>query len=186
MAVFSTYFIVGLGGFSLIQSLSSFPVISKIIKWIGILFAFTIGVLNFYDYYLYKKGKTSDNILQLPKFLKLKIHENIREKSKSKFFFASAFALGFLVSIFELACTGQVYLPTIVYIVKATPLKIYGIVYLLLYNLMFIVPLLMIFLLVYFGITSEKLTDIFKSHLGKIKISLGIFFISLAALILLL
>ncbi|MEK6645994.1 MAG: DUF1573 domain-containing protein [Candidatus Firestonebacteria bacterium] len=184
LAVFVTYFIVGLGGFSLIQSLSSFAIISKTIKWIGVLFAFIIGILNFYDYYLYKKGKISDNILQLPKFLKLKIHEKIRETSKSKLYFTSAFVLGLLVSLFELACTGQVYLPTIVYIVKATPFKVYGIAYLLLYNLMFILPLLIVFLLVYYGVTSEKLSSIFKVHLGKIKISLGIFFISLAILIL--
>ncbi len=52
--------------------------------------------------------------------------------------------LGFLVSVFELACTGQVYLPTIVYLVR-TERQLGGYLYLGLYNLGFIAPLLGVF-----------------------------------------
>jgi cytochrome c biogenesis protein CcdA len=56
-----------------------------------------------------------------------------------------SFVTGLLVSILEAVCTGQVYLPTIAYVLKRTHLWVEALGYLLLYNIMFIAPLFVVF-----------------------------------------
>ena len=70
---------------------------------------------------------------------------------------AAAFITGIIISGIELVCTGQIYLPTIIYMKQVTGygLQITG--YLLLYSLMFIIPLLAVFFLYFWGIHSEKM-----------------------------
>ena len=66
-------------------------------------------------------------------------------------------ASGFVVSILEFTCTGQVYLPTILFVTNIPSMRVSATSYLVLYNVMFIVPLLIIFGIVYWGVTSEQL-----------------------------
>jgi len=75
---------------------------------------------------------------------------------------ASTLVLGFLVSVFELACTGQVYFPTLVYLHQVRQ-SAGSFSYLLLYNFVFILPLLAVFALSYWGVSSQKLTAWFGS-----------------------
>jgi cytochrome c biogenesis protein CcdA len=86
-----------------------------------------------------------------------------------------------LVSLFELACTGQVYFPVIVHLVR-TERQVSSFAYLLLYNLGFIVPLLVVFGLTYFGVQSAKITAFFQRSMGGVKIALAGLFVVLAVL----
>jgi cytochrome c biogenesis protein CcdA len=56
------------------------------------------------------------------------------------------FITGVVISIIELACTGQVYLPTILFVLGVPELRLQAGVYLVLYNLMFVLPLVVVFL----------------------------------------
>jgi cytochrome c biogenesis protein CcdA len=89
--------------------------------------------------------------------------------------------LGFLISIFELACTGQVYFPTIVYMVQGENRSL-GYLLLAVYNFGFIVPLLAVFLLAYAGVGSERITKAFQKNLGAVKLGLAGLFVALAVL----
>ena len=51
---------------------------------------------------------------------------------------------------------------------------------LLLYNLCFIVPLLIVFGASYLGVGSARITTVFQSHMGKVKLSLAAIFAALA------
>jgi hypothetical protein len=88
----------------------------------------------------------------------------------------AAFTAGILVSLFELACTGQVYLPTIVFVTGMVELRLTAIAYLILYNLMFIVPLVLVFGLTYWGTSSRQLTTFFQAKAGAIKLLTSILF----------
>jgi len=127
----------------------------------------------------------------LPKFLKKRINTvigtGLREKKDRGVvsLAISSFVIGMLVSILEAACTGQVYLPTIVYILRTTPMKLQAIAYLLLYNMMFILPLIVIFALSIVGVSSAKFSGILKRHIGAIKILMVVLFFVLGVLILL-
>jgi cytochrome c biogenesis protein CcdA len=150
-------------------------------------------VLAVYDFIKFKKtGSTSELILQLPKSIKERIHKVVGffyrkspEERKSKHLpslsklVLSALITGFLVSLLEAACTGQMYLPTISFVLKASSLKLQALGYLLLYNIMFVIPLIIIFVLALLGVSSMQFTNFLKKHLGLIKILMAMIFFSL-------
>ncbi len=184
-AVFVTYLLIGFGILSSIQHLSFLPLFSRIIYILTIIFALVLGILSLYDYIQLRRGRPSEMKLQLPDFLKKRIHQTIREGSKSPRYLLAAITAGFIVSVVEFACTGQVYLPTILFVANIPSLKASAISYLLLYNFMFIVPLLIIFGIVYWGVTSEQLAFFLKKGASSIKLFTSLLFFALAGILIL-
>lgn len=184
-AVFITYLMIGFGILSFIQHLSFLPLFSRIIYILTIGFALVLGVLSLYDYVQLKRGRPSEMKLQLPDFLKKRIHRTIREQTRSPRYFLAAITAGFIVSVVEFACTGQVYLPTILFVTNIPSLKASAISYLLLYNFMFVVPLLVIFGIVYWGVTSEQLAFFLQKRASAIKLCTSLLFLALAGILIL-
>ena len=178
-AVFLTYFLVGLGVFQFIQSLSVFSLFSRILYMLIATLAFVLGVLSLYDFIKARRGEIKEIVLQLPRFLKQRIHKTIREKTRTERFVIAAFFAGGVVSLLELACTGQVYLPTLCFVVSEPGLRTNAIFYLALYNVMFILPLAAIFGLTYFGTTSASLANVMQKHVALIKLLTAILFFGL-------
>lgn len=193
LAVFLTYLAIGLGIFNFFYHFKGFWVVTRllnlIIGWLSILF----GSLAVYDFIKFKKtGKTDELILQLPKPIKERIHKvvgffyrkNPQEKQSKSLpgfdkLILSALITGFLVSLLEAVCTGQMYLPTISFVLKASPLKLQALGYLLLYNIMFVIPLIVIFIFALLGTSSAQFAQFLKRHLGLIKIFMAVLFFSL-------
>jgi cytochrome c biogenesis protein CcdA/thiol-disulfide isomerase/thioredoxin len=184
-AVFVTYLLIGFGILSFIQHFSFLPIFSRAIYILTIIFALGLGILSLYDYIQLKRGRPSEMKLQLPEFLKKRIHQTIREESKSARYFLAAIAAGFIVSLLEFTCTGQVYLPTILFVTNIPSLRTSALSYLILYNLMFITPLLIIFGVVYWGITSEQLAFFLKKRASSIKLLTSLLFFALAGILIL-
>ncbi len=182
-AVFISYMLIGLGFLSFIIKISFLPLLSKIMYLATAAFAFVLGVLNLRDFFICKSGKIADMKLQLPNFIKKKIHKTIRKEAKLKHYVLGAIVTGFVISILELLCTGQVYLPTIIYVTSVKSLRLQAISYLFLYNLMFITPLCGIFLAVYKGTSSQQLTAFLQKYSAFIKLGLSIFFFILAIIL---
>ncbi|HEB10154.1 MAG TPA: DUF1573 domain-containing protein [Spirochaetales bacterium] len=180
-AVFLTYYLIGLGLFQGLRAASVFPIIALIIKWALIGALLLLSGLSLYDYFIVRSGKSSEVVLQLPRFFKLKIHGTIRKRVRTTALIGSSLMLGVLVSIFELACTGQVYFPVIVYLVRlGNDPRAY--LYLLLYNSSFIVPLLLVFLLIYFGINSGVIVSFFQRSIKLVKLGLAFLFLTLSVI----
>jgi len=184
-AVFMTYLLIGFGILSFIQHLSFLPLFSRIVYILTIVFALVLGILSLYDYIQLKRGFPSEMKLQLPDFLKKRIHQAIREESKSARYFLAAIAAGFMVSLLEFTCTGQVYLPTILFVTNVPSLRASAVSYLILYNLIFIIPLLIIFGAVYWGVTSEQLAFFLKKRASSIKLFTSLLFFALAGILIL-
>lgn len=190
--VFFTYLLIGLGLFSFFYRLEGFWLLAKIVNFSVGIFSIILGIFALYDSYKFKQtGQTDGLILQLPQRIKNKIHSVVgwhyRQKGAQEIagpkrhilrLVLSALATGFLVSILEAVCTGQTYLPTIVFILK-TSFRLKALVYLLLYNLMFIVPLLAIFFLALSGVTSGQFSKFLKRYLLLAKVLLAVLFFSL-------
>lgn len=190
-AVFLTYFLIGIGIFNFLYTLKGFWIFTKAFNIsIGVL-SIALGILAIYDFFKFKKtGETEGLVLQLPKSVKNQINKVIglhyritkgqgAAKASIAKLVLSAFITGFLVSLLEAVCTGQLYLPTIAFVFKTTPLKLHALGYLFLYNILFITPLIVIFFLALLGTTSEQFSKFLKSHLGAIKISMAIVFFGL-------
>jgi cytochrome c biogenesis protein CcdA len=198
LAVFLTYLSLGLGIFNFFYRFAGFWVVTHLLNIIVGTLSIMFGVFAIYDFIEFKKtGSTEGLILQLPKPIKERIHKvvgffyrkSLQEKQQNskpglgRLLF-SALITGFLVSLLEAVCTGQVYLPTISFVLKSTTLKLEALGYLLLYNIMFIVPLMVIFVLALLGTSSQQFSDFLKKHLGLIKILMVILFFGLGVYLL--
>ncbi len=183
-AVFITYFLVGLGLLKFVQSLSFMPIVARIVYILTAAGALVLAVLSFYDYAKYRESEYGESILKLPDFLHRRIHQAVRTRSRAKNYVFAALVTGFFISLLEFACTGQVYLPTIIFVTKVPALKAKALFYLFFYNLCFILPLVIIFLLAYKGMTSEKLTEFFKKRGKGVKLGMGMMFLCLAGILL--
>ena len=183
-AVFVTYLLIGLGLISFIQCFSFTPILSKGIYLLASVFALTMGCLSFYDFHMWKRGKEEAMKLQLPRSLKKLIHKTVRRVDLSKYYLLGAVFLGFIVSLFEFTCTGQVYLPTIIFVMSISPLKGDALSYLLLYNLASIVPLALVFCLFYLGVTQRRFTFFLKKRGALIKLITSAFFFLLGGIML--
>jgi len=92
--------------------------------------------------------------------------------------------IGAAVTALESVCTGQVYVPTLVLILKENTMQVRAWALLLLYNALFIVPLVVVFIAVYRGLRTETLLDWSRKNVVVCKLCLGAFFVLMAVLIL--
>ncbi|MBK1829237.1 HEAT repeat domain-containing protein [Verrucomicrobiaceae bacterium R5-34] len=184
LAVFLAYFSVGLVFHSLVEKLTTmdgFKVVRNAVTYIFAGFALLVAILSLRDALRARKGNLDDMTLQLPSFLKTRIRGVIRKGAKARNFVIAAFISGILISFLELACTGQVYAPIIFQIQQGSTDAVF---YLLLYNLAFILPLVIIFILAYRGMTSATLIDFQKKHTATVKFATAVLFVLLAVVIL--
>ena len=184
-AVFAAYVLIGLGLFKFLYAMSGFAYVIKGFYILTAAVCLLFFVLALYDFWVYKKtGKAEKMLLQLPTNLKVRIHKImgffLREKHDSSIRLTlAALAVGFAVSLVEAVCTGQVYLPTVVLIMQDPAFRVKAWLFLLLYNLMFIFPLVLIFVLSILGYESKGFNNFLKKHLGLMKLLLCCVFLGL-------
>jgi len=180
LGVFIAYLLAGMGLMAGLRQLSGFPLITRGIYLVIAIFAFALGIISLYDYVLFRRGKMAEWKLQLPPAFKKRVHKFIREGTQSeRAGYLGTFALGFVIAGTEVICTGQVYLPTIGYIMTIPKLRVHAFFNLVLYNIMFIIPLVAIFVAVFFGATSDKMALLTKEHTGTVKLLTAILFMGL-------
>ncbi len=174
-AVFITYLLMGLGAFKALTLLEQYYWISEIIRWSAVALAGIVSIASFIDAFSYSKsGKTESIKLQLPKSLKLRIHKIISGNLSGTRLITGAIITGFLVTLLEAVCTGQVYLPTIVLMTKAAGFHMKGWLYLIFYNFLFVLPLMIVMVLAYYGMKWNELAKTTQKHLTLIKILIGV------------
>ncbi len=181
--VFIAYLLAGMGLMAFLHQLRSFPLISRGVYLLIAVFALVLGIVSLYDYYLFRRGQIAKWKLQLPMGMKKKIHGIIREQSQFKGGLLATFGAGFVIALCTVICTAQVYLPTIGFIMRIPELRANAIFNLLLYNIMFIVPLVAVFVSTFFGVTSERMASATKKHTGAVKLLTAILFLALAGLL---
>jgi cytochrome c biogenesis protein CcdA len=181
LSVFVTYFFIGFGFFQAIRAASSFPIIATVIRWVLFSILLVFSALSVVDWTRIRNGRANKIILQLPMAMKRRIHGSIRSYARTASLVGSALVLGVLVSVFELACTGQVYFPTLAYLARADS-DVRSFLLLGLYNVGFILPLLVVFSLSYAGVSSDRVTRVFQQNLGLVKLATAVLFLVLAIL----
>jgi len=191
---FTTHLLLGFGILSFIQHFSFFPLFVRIVYIITFALSLFLGVFSLYDYIQLKRGKPSKMTLQVPNVLKKRIHRIIRTRSNeleedkpgqlTRSLLAALF-IGFIVTLLQSTCTSQVYLPTLLFVMNVPSLKGSAYLYLIFYNLVYIVPLLAIFGIVYWGVTSEQLSFFLQKRASTIKLITSLFFFALAGILVL-
>ncbi len=178
LGIFLTYLGVGFG---MLKFLATLPFLDAASRWIyGITAALCLLLAagSLYDWWQARRGKATEMRLTMPTRLRRWVNQAIRERANAQAFVPVTFVTGVVVSIIELACTGQVYLPTILFVLGVPGMQAQAGLYLALYNLMFILPLVVVFVLVYFGTTSQQLGLFIHRHTAKVKLATaGLFFL---------
>jgi len=180
--VFLSYLLVGLGLFNVFRSgmrMTGFRLVLRILVT-----ALTAGfcALTIRDLRLLRLGKPSDMRWGLPDAVRRGIHSSIRGGARSAFLPAGVFLTGAVVAVLELACTGQVYFPTLAYMAQ-TDSGWLGLGSLLLYNLAFILPLLAVLALILLGIGQDRIRGFFERRIALAKGALAVIFAALAVLV---
>ena len=184
VAVFTSYFLIGLGLFEFLHRATFFPFLRKGIFIAGVSFTSLLGVLSLFDYFKIRKGNPEDMSLKIPSRWRKMVNTFIGRKMRGKeFLIPIALGIGFLVSSVEFVCTGQIYLPTLVFLSGISSFRKAILFPLFVYNLFFIIPLLGIFLAVYLGISSGLLSRVIYQNFPRAKILTSALFFALATIL---
>jgi hypothetical protein len=179
--VFITYLLVGLGAMQLLRLASAIRIVGPILYGAMAVGCLVLAGYSLYDYLLARRGQLKDMRLNLPEGLRERIKGRIRAASGA--YVGAAFGSGLIVSLLELACTGQVYLPTISFMVSVPEMRGSAIGYLLLYNAAFIVPLVVVLLLAVYGVSAARVQDWFVRNAARTKLLMAVLFAGLAGLL---
>ncbi|MHC4874300.1 MAG: cytochrome c biogenesis CcdA family protein [Planctomycetota bacterium] len=161
--IFVTYFAIGLGLFHSLFALNHFSVFRNYFHISAILIFFIAGALSLFDAF-YTRKNNGIPLFKLPKFLKQKTNHTIARGLHTEKWIAGGFSIGVIVSLLEFACTGQVYIPTILYMINTGTMVSRAYYLFTLYNFMFVLPLLIVLLLCIKGFEAKKLWDILKGR----------------------
>ena len=169
IGIFLAYLLIGLGVFKVFTF--STPHFSAIV---GAILVSILGLINIISYFTEGRIKFS---LGIPSSLKPKILELIHKST-----LPAAFIVGLIVGICSFGCTAGIYISIIsLLLLKAT--YVLGFVYLILYNLMFILPLIIILFIASNKRIIEKLEKMEAKEKHYLKLIAGIIMILLAILI---
>lgn len=180
--VFVAYLGVGLGLYKVLDLLGTW--LTTFARWVyagTALLCTVLAVISFFDWLKARRGQLEDMSLRLPPALRKRVNAIVRSGQQARAFVVGALITGVLVSLVELACTGQIYLPTIIFVASIPELRVQAIGYLILYNLVFILPLVVVFFLAYAGTTSHELGRFLEKNTARVKLGAVVLFASLAA-----
>jgi cytochrome c biogenesis protein CcdA/thiol-disulfide isomerase/thioredoxin len=170
-------------GLGLVRFLTALPILNTIGRWLnGLTLVLCVALAwgSFSDFRKARQGRLKDISLKLPDRLRGWIRHLIREGSQANNYIPASLLVGFAVSIVELACTGQVYLPTIVFVLGLPEWRARAALALVVYNVMFVVPLVVVFLVAYLGTTSQQLTQWMTRNAAGVKLATGVLFLLMA------
>ena len=181
-SVFLTYFLLGFLAYQILALLSVLRWVSVVIVAATIVFLLVLTAYSFNDFLLLKRGEGERIKLRMPDRIRKRLNQIIRKRTTLGGIVIGAVVTGFFVSIFELICTGQIYLPTLVYMVQVSEFRGRALLYLLLYNIAFIIPLIVIFILVRFGMSERHFQTFLTRNAALTKLLTAILFLVLAGL----
>ena len=175
LAIFSSYFLMWLGFLKLIiQETLQYTLV---FKWVIGIFWILIGLANLKDFFWYGKWF----IMEIPLAWRPRMMKIIQAVVSPLW----AFVVGIIVSLFLLPCSAGPYVTVLMLLgAESSELNHLGFFYLLLYNLIFILPMLVITFMVGTGYTSAEAIGKFKNkHTKLIHLIVGLLMLALGVYI---
>jgi len=164
LAIFLTYLLMGIWLFSALATAQNTFVI-KIVVWI---LWIVVWLANLKDYFWYGKWF----VMEVPFGWRPNM-KKIIDRAVSPLW---AFVVGIIISLFLLPCTSGPYFTILWYLAsESSSLNLWGYIYLISYNVVFVVPMLIITILVSAGFKSaEELSMLKNKHKKLIHLIVGI------------
>lgn len=175
VSIYIAYFLFGMGLFSALRITGLAYWFNKIIGVVAIL----IGLANIKDSIWYGAGGF---VTEIPRRWRPALKKILHSATTP----LGAFLIGFVVALFELPCTGGPYF-VILSLLAERATQLQAIPLLLLYNIFFIMPLILITAMIYFGFTSAEKAEQWKEkNLKRLHFIAGVIMVVLGLLIILL
>ena len=168
VAFFAVRLLSGFAIFSIIQ----IPGISRTFTLIAAAIALIAGVIQIKD----GLAKKQHPLLSIPDSKKGLISSYMKKAS-----IPAGLVVGALVGVYGMACTAGIYISILGMLFKEPAL---GLLYLVLYNIVVIIPLLAILLLVFFGIPPEKVNSWRDDQKSMLRVMIGVVMIIMGIIIL--
>ncbi len=148
-AIFINYFLFGTILYQFFNRLQFLSIIVQVLPWIIIGLTGFLFLLNFYDFIVTMLQKYNLVKNQLPRGIQAfnrKLMKKFTEKMEenSKMIYVITFFIGTVISFTEFLCTGQAYLTAILHLIHFTDHISRGIILLIVYNIIFVLPLIII------------------------------------------
>lgn len=172
-AIFMTYLLAGLG---LVYFFTAIPIV--IAEYLSIAVGSLVilaAILEIKDYFWYGKGFS----LQIPKYFANKIHEYSTSKTTT----LGVMLLGAFVAAVELPCTGAPYLAIIT--ILRIDFNFYAFLLMVLYNLIFVAPLIVILIMVATGTKINKVAKWKEESKGTMRLFMGLLLAALGWILIL-
>ena len=181
---FITYTALGFGILRVIHLFEGFHAAKTVVNFGMAAILMVLAVLSGRDAFRYRASHDPRDIsVKLPSGLMRKGHEVMKGGMGHKSVLIGGLVTGVVVTGLESVCTGQIYIPTLVMLIKCGggyTFKAVG--YLVAYNLMFVLPLVILFILVYQGLKWQTVMECSKRNVVISKILMGLFFIAMAVM----
>ncbi|MFP4176374.1 MAG: cytochrome c biogenesis protein CcdA [Candidatus Brocadiia bacterium] len=183
LSVFLTYLAIGLGLHALLnRGMAASLWFRRIFYAVMVLLVFAAAGLSIRDAFFCPGDKPENMFLKLPAGLRRRIHGHMTRSTRRGATILGTVLLGIMVAMLEFPCTGQLYAPIITHL-STQPTS--ALAWLVLYNVCFITPLVAVFALVLFGVSSKTIQQVFRDHLFSAKIILSIIFLTLGIILIL-
>ncbi|MCK5461057.1 cytochrome c biogenesis protein CcdA [Candidatus Gracilibacteria bacterium] len=171
LSIFISYFLMGLGLYSIVASIEFSIIFTQIIGGVALLF----GILNLKDFFWYGKGF----LMEVPLSWRPRLKKLIQSITGP----FGAFLIGFFVSLFLLPCTSGPYI-VIVSMLGQRETYFTAVYLLLLYNLIFVFPMLGITIGTYYGMNVEKAEQKRAKNLRILHLIAGIIMLAMGIILL--
>ena len=169
-AIYISYFLMGLGIFTAIQSAGVQRPFVLAVSSLAIL----LGLWNMKDYFAYGKWFT----IEVPQ----RWRPVVKRLTSSAVTIPGAFVVGVLDSFFLLPCSSGPYFAILALLHGVGVSRLLGVLYLLLYNFIFVLPLLLITLGIHLGFTTTARAERWRSaRLGTLHFVAGLVMFLLGA-----
>jgi len=165
-SIFISYLLMGMGLYTVISNIETTKVFMKVIGLIAVL----LGIFNLKDFFWYGKGFLMEVPMSWRPTMKKLIHSITSP--------IGAFSIGFLVSLFLLPCTSGPYI-VIIGMLGHKASYINAIWLLVLYNLIFVLPMIGITVGAYFGMNVQKAEEKRSKNLKILHLIAGIIMIAM-------
>ncbi len=170
LAIFLAYFLIGIG----LMKAFIFTGVPHLIANIAAYLIILLGLIQIYNF-IFPKKKIN---LGIPSFSKKYIKKWIHKAS-----IPAAVVVGFLVGLCTFPCSGGIYV-AVVGLLATKSTYLHGLVYLIIYNIFFVMPLIIMLLFASNKRTIEKLSRWERSESRLIKLISGLIMIILGIIIL--
>lgn len=186
--MFLTYFLIGIGVLSVLEEFSKTSGLVDIVSWVIFILVLIFFIFNMYDFFVSRKQEYGKIKNQLPKWIQkmnkriMKVFANAMneegEKGNLLGVITLTFFLGVTLSLTEFLCTGQIYLGILegVRFFK----DFYAYVALFFYNVMFVLPMIIIALIAIKNESIMGVSNWIREHLHLIKLFNALLFLAIA------